>query len=99
MPELAESSLEQLITQGSVSDPYKARRRLRLGYPTWFVLGDLRAREVPGVLLSSVLGRRAVAPPRLAEGTELFGEYEGGGFREPVYLMRRVDGQVIQSSR
>jgi putative peptide zinc metalloprotease protein len=35
----------------------------------------------------------------LARGTELIGEYEGAGFKEPVYLMRRADGQVIQSSR
>ena len=27
------------------------------------------------------------------------GEYEGGGFKEPVYLIRRADGQVVQVSR
>ena len=37
--------------------------------------------------------------PRLAEGAELIGEYQDSGFKEPVYLMRRIDGQVIQSSR
>lgn len=36
------------------------------------------------------------APPRLAEGIELFGEYEAGGFIEPKYLLRRADGQVIE---
>ncbi|MGH3874094.1 MAG: hypothetical protein ACRDSR_21775 [Pseudonocardiaceae bacterium] len=34
--------------------------------------------------------------PRLAEGTELIGEYQGSGFREPRYILRRGDGQVIQ---
>jgi putative peptide zinc metalloprotease protein len=143
VPKLVESSLEAFIRVGSVPDPDKARRRLRLGYPTWFVLSDLYIQEVPDVLLSSVrkgerdeplttpdrdvakadvtdyvtndfgfsgetpqlgeeaskLGRQAVIAPSLAPGTELIGEYEGSGFKEPVYLMRRSDGQVIQSSR
>ncbi|MGH4023390.1 MAG: hypothetical protein ACRDRV_02265 [Pseudonocardiaceae bacterium] len=34
--------------------------------------------------------------PRLADGTELIGEYQGSGFREPKYIIRRSDGQVIQ---
>lgn len=34
--------------------------------------------------------------PRLAEGTELIGEYEGSGFQEPKYIVRRADGQIIQ---
>jgi putative peptide zinc metalloprotease protein len=33
---------------------------------------------------------------RLAEGTELIGEYRGSGFQEPRYLIRRSDGQVMQ---
>jgi len=37
--------------------------------------------------------------PRLTRGTELIGEYEGSGFREPVFLLRRADGQVIRLSR
>jgi len=37
-------------------------------------------------------GRR----PQLADGTELIGEYEGSGFKEPPSLARRGDGQVIQ---
>ena len=37
--------------------------------------------------------------PRLAEGIELIGEYQGSGFTEPRYLVRRADGQVIQLSR
>jgi cellulose synthase/poly-beta-1,6-N-acetylglucosamine synthase-like glycosyltransferase len=50
MTELVGSSLEELITERGISDPDKARRRLRLGYPTWFVLGDLNTKEVSGVL-------------------------------------------------
>ena len=37
--------------------------------------------------------------PRLAAGTELIGEYQGSGFQEPRYLLRRPDGQVIQLPR
>lgn len=36
---------------------------------------------------------------RLAAGTELIGEYQGSGFHEPRYLIRRADGQMIQVSR
>jgi putative peptide zinc metalloprotease protein len=35
----------------------------------------------------------------LAEGTELIGEYQGSGFQEPRYIVRRADGQVIQLPR
>ncbi|MEY2403486.1 MAG: putative peptide zinc metalloprotease protein [Acidimicrobiaceae bacterium] len=35
-------------------------------------------------------------PPKLADGVELIGEYEGSGFKEPPSLARRSDGQVIQ---
>ena len=34
--------------------------------------------------------------PRLAEGIELIGEYEGSGFNEAPYIARRGDGQTIQ---
>jgi putative peptide zinc metalloprotease protein len=37
--------------------------------------------------------------PRLAAGTELIGEYQGSGFQQPRYLVRRADGQVLQLSR
>jgi len=40
--------------------------------------------------------RRADPPPKLAEGIELIGEYEGSGFKETPYIARRADGQVIQ---
>lgn len=43
----------------------------------------------------------ATAPswPRLLEGTELIGQVAGSGLREPPYLVRRCDGQVVQLSR
>jgi putative peptide zinc metalloprotease protein len=37
--------------------------------------------------------------PRLAEGVELLGEYQGSGYTQPPSLVRRPDGQVIQMSR
>ncbi|HEU4974209.1 MAG TPA: hypothetical protein VFT50_03915 [Baekduia sp.] len=37
--------------------------------------------------------------PRLLAGTELLGPVEGSGLREPPYLVRRPDGQVVQLSR
>jgi putative peptide zinc metalloprotease protein len=39
------------------------------------------------------------APPRLADGVELLGEFKDSGYREPPSLIRRADGQVIQMSR
>lgn len=38
-------------------------------------------------------------PPRRAEGLELIGEYQGAGFADAPYLVRRSDGQVVQLSR
>jgi putative peptide zinc metalloprotease protein len=38
-------------------------------------------------------------PPRLLEDTELIGQVAGSGLREPPYLVRRRDGQVVQLSR
>ncbi|MFL6012048.1 MAG: hypothetical protein ACJ734_09725 [Gaiellaceae bacterium] len=34
--------------------------------------------------------------PHLARGIELIGKYEDSGFKEPPYIARRADGQVIQ---
>jgi putative peptide zinc metalloprotease protein len=34
--------------------------------------------------------------PRLAEGVQLIGEYEGSGYKEAPSMVRRPDGQVIQ---
>ncbi len=33
---------------------------------------------------------------KLAEGIDLIGEYQGSGFKEPPYIARRADGQMIQ---
>ncbi|HEX7166301.1 MAG TPA: hypothetical protein VF230_04900 [Acidimicrobiales bacterium] len=35
-------------------------------------------------------------PPRLADGIELVGEFEGSGYKEPHFIARRDDGQVVQ---
>ena len=42
---------------------------------------------------------RLVDPPRLADGTELLGEFRDSGDSQPPSLVRRPDGQVIQMSR
>ena len=34
--------------------------------------------------------------PKLAEGLDLIGEFEDSGFKEPQYIARRADGQVVQ---
>jgi putative peptide zinc metalloprotease protein len=34
--------------------------------------------------------------PRLADGVELLGEYEGSGFKEPRYNARRAGGEMVQ---
>jgi putative peptide zinc metalloprotease protein len=38
----------------------------------------------------------STAKPRLADGVELIGKYEGSGFKEAPYIARRPDGQVVQ---
>jgi hypothetical protein len=40
-----------------------------------------------------------VLPPRLADGIELIGEYEGSGFKTAPYIARRSNGQMIQLTR
>jgi putative peptide zinc metalloprotease protein len=42
---------------------------------------------------------RSAPWPRLLDGTELIGQAAGSGLREPPYLVRRCDGQVVQLSR
>ena len=37
--------------------------------------------------------------PQLLPGTELLGRFAGSGLREPPYLVRRPDGQIVQLSR
>ena len=44
-------------------------------------------------------GTEPASWPRLLEGTELLGRFEGSGLREPPYLVRRRDGQIVQLSR
>lgn len=39
------------------------------------------------------------AVPELATGTEAIGNYEGSGYKEPLYLVRRGDGQLITLTR
>src|SRR3954454_14069513 len=36
------------------------------------------------------------SPPRLSDGVEVLGEYAGSGYKQPHYMVRRADGQVIQ---
>ncbi|MFD8724511.1 hypothetical protein ACFV2H_42780 [Streptomyces sp. NPDC059629] len=40
-----------------------------------------------------------VPVPRLSKGLQTLGEYQGSGFTERKYIVRRGDGQVIQLSR
>jgi putative peptide zinc metalloprotease protein len=42
---------------------------------------------------------RSSHAPRVAQGVELIGQYEGSGFKEAPYLARRADGQTIQLSK
>jgi putative peptide zinc metalloprotease protein len=37
-----------------------------------------------------------VAAPTLADGVELIGEFEDSGFKQPPFIARRADGQVVQ---
>jgi len=45
------------------------------------------------------VGTDPVAWPRLLEGTEPIGQAAGSGLREPPYLVRRCDGQIVQLSQ
>ena len=44
----------------------------------------------------AVEARAATDVPRLATDVELIGRFEDSGFKEPPYLARRSDGQVVQ---
>ncbi|HTU29349.1 MAG TPA: hypothetical protein VMF07_08215 [Solirubrobacteraceae bacterium] len=48
---------------------------------------------------SKTADQRVSTAWRLVAGTELIGQLEGSGLREPPYLVRRPDGQVVQLSR
>ena len=47
----------------------------------------------------SLPGLGQLLRPSLAPGLELIGEYQGSGLEEPVFLVRRADGQMIQVSK
>jgi hypothetical protein len=55
--------------------------------------------EHSGPVLSPHGAPGASPVPRLADGVELLGEYQGSGYAQPPSLVRRPDGQVIQMSR
>jgi putative peptide zinc metalloprotease protein len=38
----------------------------------------------------------AEGSPRLAEGVELLGQFEGSGYKKPPFMARRPDGQMVQ---
>jgi putative peptide zinc metalloprotease protein len=52
----------------------------------------------PAPVLPPADGLGSGRVPRLAEGVELLGEYQGSGYAQPPSLVRRADGQVIQMS-
>ena len=55
-------------------------------------------RRSAGVKAEAASAATTGGPLRLAEGTELLGQYEGSADQEPHYLVRRGDGQVIHLS-
>jgi putative peptide zinc metalloprotease protein len=59
------------------------------GEPTLTVKPEQQQTQAP----SSQDGAR---PPKLADGIELIGLYEDSGYKDPPYVARRADGQVIQ---
>ncbi len=65
-------------------------------------IGVASAPPLPRSWLTSRARQRShtlAAGPRLLEGTELIGQAQGSGLREPPYLVRRCDGQIVQLSR
>ena len=54
-----------------------------------------------GIAVRDPEARRAEEParPRRAPGLELLGRYQDSGFKDPPYLARRADGQVVQLSQ
>jgi putative peptide zinc metalloprotease protein len=59
-------------------------------------------RSTAALLSRSADNARAVARtgrPRPAAGVELVGEYKDSGFKEPPFIARRPDGQVLQLPR
>lgn len=56
---------------------------------------DLDAAGAPSEVLEAATTAQMTVP-RLADGTELIGEFEGSGFKQAPYIARRKDGQVVQ---
>jgi putative peptide zinc metalloprotease protein len=58
--------------------------------PTLVLSAPTVEMDQPGVLAGDS------HPPRLAAGIELIGEFADSGFKEPPFIARRTDGQVVQ---
>jgi putative peptide zinc metalloprotease protein len=58
--------------------------------------GPVASAQPPAPLAPGAADGRPEPPPRLADGIELVGRFEDSGFKEPPYIVRRSDGQVIQ---
>ncbi|MBV8304462.1 MAG: hypothetical protein JOZ04_09655 [Acidimicrobiia bacterium] len=63
---------------------------------TWADEQEIPSAAPPAAPGRAPQGVAAGSRPTLTEGTELIGEFEGAGFKEPPSLVRRGDGQVIQ---
>lgn len=55
-----------------------------------------RTQDVAPAVTSAVTSAGTSVVPRPVAGTDFFGEYQGSGYAEPRYLVRRPDGQVVQ---
>ncbi|MGW5201671.1 hypothetical protein [Streptomyces spiralis] len=58
-----------------------------------------RAVAPASTVIAASASPNAAPVPRLSQGLQLLGEYQGSGFTERRYIVRRGDGQVIQLSR
>lgn len=77
-----------------VADGHPAPTR-SAGSPVTTVAPRIPARDQGSSLPEPDLDQR----PQLLDGTELLGQATGSGFRDPPFLIRRRDGQVVQLSR
>lgn len=57
------------------------------------------ATPAPAMAAPACAPPSAAPVPRPSQGLQLLGEYQGSGFTERRYIVRRGDGQVIQLSR
>src|SRR5205814_3104132 len=93
--------------------PSRLRRSHRTGrsQPLLTLQVSTRGRSRPMTVAAGHVSTERTAPiplpegmpepakvPRLADGIELLGEYQGSGYSQPPSLVRRPDGQVIQMS-